>query len=110
MDRKIEYTVVSEHDEDELVKAVNKLLDDGWELYGGVSCALSETDDVRYTMFTQAMTRLLSPGEQAKKRAEEAGKGNIVVSTAVSSGVLDDEMVVKLRKRGNRHIAYRKRP
>lgn len=66
MARKIEYTVVSEHDEDELTKTVNELLDDGWELQGGVSCSLSETDDMRYTVFAQAMTRTLSLAEQVE--------------------------------------------
>ncbi len=57
MNPKVEYRVVSADDEKGLNKVVNALLDEGWELHGGVSCALSETDDVRYTLFAQAMTR-----------------------------------------------------
>lgn len=66
MYQKIEYKIVSASDHDEMAQMVNGLLGDGWELCGGVSCALSGTDDTRYAMFAQAMTRLLSPAEQVE--------------------------------------------
>lgn len=66
MYRRVAYQVVTDDDEEKLVQKVNALLDDGWELQGGISCALSEGDDFRYTIFAQAMTRLLSPAEQVE--------------------------------------------
>lgn len=67
MYQKVEYKIVSANNEEQLTELVNGLLGEGWSLLGGVSCALSETDDVRYTMFAQAMTRLLSPAERQKR-------------------------------------------
>lgn len=41
-------------------KALEKLIDDflflGWQLQGGVSVSLSETDEFRYIEFAQAIT------------------------------------------------------
>jgi hypothetical protein len=57
----MEYIIISNSELIELQIAVNKALVDGWRPAGGVACALSESDDYRYSLFCQALVR--SPAE-----------------------------------------------
>ena len=51
------YYIARGFDLDELTDMVNELLSDGWELRGGVSVSLSESDDFRYSEYCQAVVR-----------------------------------------------------
>jgi len=51
------YYVVNEYLIENLINEVNKLLDQGWELQGGISCSLSESDDYHYTEYCQALIK-----------------------------------------------------
>lgn len=68
MARKIDYKIVASHDKEHLAQKVNELLDDGWELHGGVSCSLSESNEFKYVMFAQAVTRRVNQIKPAKAR------------------------------------------
>ena len=62
----MEYLVISVNDIETLETEVNILLDKGWKLQGGVSCALSESDDYRYERYAQALVYIRG----------DAGSGN----------------------------------
>jgi hypothetical protein len=53
----MDYTIVVEKDPIKFQEKVLALLADGWELQGGVSVALSESDDFKYIIFTQALIK-----------------------------------------------------
>lgn len=64
----VEYEVVTGKTEYQLKRKVNELLNDGYELHAGVSCSLSENDDYRYCLFSQAVVR--------RRKRTVTGKGN----------------------------------
>lgn len=51
----VEYTVVTGDSEENLSQQVNEM--QGWTLWGGVSCALSEDENWYSQLFAQAMIR-----------------------------------------------------
>jgi hypothetical protein len=51
----MKYQILFDDDNNQLAKRVEAWLDAGWELQGGVSVTLSESDDYRYIMFAQAI-------------------------------------------------------
>lgn len=53
-----DYMVVESSTPGELAEAVRKKMADGWQPLGGVSVALSESDDFRYVVYAQAVIRL----------------------------------------------------
>ena len=57
----IKYDVECDDSLDELIKAVNKKLKQGWQLQGGIS---TMTHQPRYTVFYQAMTKETDDDEQ----------------------------------------------
>lgn len=60
--QKIEYVILeSTTSADDLRAVVNAAPTEGWQLQGGVSVALSESDYYRYALYAQAMTRVVQP-------------------------------------------------
>lgn len=63
--RIIDYHILTADTPDELIKLVHhdmgKLTDFDWFPIGGVSVALSESDDYRYVVYAQAMARYELP-------------------------------------------------
>lgn len=55
----MEYIVLNSDDLNALAEVVNHYIKQGWQPLGGVACALSESDEYKYTLFCQAMTRQL---------------------------------------------------
>ena len=53
----MEYTILTSRNKIELSIKVIQFLVDGWELQGGVSCSLSETNDFKYLIYAQAVIR-----------------------------------------------------
>lgn len=53
----MEYTIVADERWENVVARVMELLAEEWQLQGGISCALSESDEYQYTLFAQAMVR-----------------------------------------------------
>jgi hypothetical protein len=51
------YEVVQDPDPAKLATIVEEMMKQGWEPLGGVSCALSESDEFRYKLFAQAMIK-----------------------------------------------------
>lgn len=64
-----DYVILSSHDSSLLQNDVIKMTANGWILHGGVSCALSESDDYRYLLFAQAMVK---PANQPMVRTDKA--------------------------------------
>jgi len=54
---KIEYEIVSDPTQEGVVKETTRLLNLGWELVGGVSVSISESDDYAYTEYAQALRK-----------------------------------------------------
>jgi hypothetical protein len=57
MKRVLEYKIVSDDCPDIMQKAVNDCLRQGWRLLGGISCALSESDEYYYALYAQSLVR-----------------------------------------------------
>lgn len=53
-----DYVVVTAHASDDLETSVRERMAQGWQPMGGVSVALSETDDYRYVVYAQAMIKM----------------------------------------------------
>ena len=53
----MDYTIVVQTDLIEFTKRVLCLLQAGWELQGGVSIAVSESDEYKYTYYAQALIK-----------------------------------------------------
>lgn len=53
----MKYIILESESSIALARAVVKKLEDGWELQGGVSCSVSESDEYRYPIFAQAMMK-----------------------------------------------------
>jgi len=49
------YTVVMDDSFENFLRGVSDLLDGGWELQGGVSVSVTETDDFKYLHYAQAL-------------------------------------------------------
>ena len=58
-DKSMEYTIIESDNTKELILLVNKRLQDGWLLHGGVSTSTAETDDWCYFIASQAMIRAM---------------------------------------------------
>lgn len=55
----MKYQILFEYDWDLLANKVNEVLSEGWQLQGGVSISVSETDERKY-LFAQAIVRQVS--------------------------------------------------
>lgn len=53
----MDYTIVVQTDLIEFTKRVLGLLQAGWELQGGVSISVSESDEYKYTYYAQALIK-----------------------------------------------------
>lgn len=53
-----EYVVVTADTPQELESIVRERMSQGWQPMGGVSVALSESDDFRYVVYAQAMIKI----------------------------------------------------
>ena len=53
----MEYKIVNANCTEYLEEKVNELIKDGWQLQGGVSISLSESDDYMYFDCAQAMIK-----------------------------------------------------
>jgi hypothetical protein len=53
----MEYKIITSNQWEELQKAVQERLDNGWNLQGGVAASLSENDEYCYPLFAQAVVR-----------------------------------------------------
>ncbi len=53
-----EYALITADDPDLLTKQVTQALCEQWQPIGGISVALSESDDFRYVVYAQAVIRL----------------------------------------------------
>ncbi len=49
----MKYNIITSNKVKEVVKKVNELLEDGWDLHGGVVLSITEGEDV----FAQALTK-----------------------------------------------------
>lgn len=57
-----EYVVVTADTPQEIESIVRKRMSQGWQPMGGVSVALSESDDFRYVVYAQAMIKIHMEG------------------------------------------------
>ena len=53
----MEYKIIANNRWEELQKAVQERLDNGWSLQGGVAASLSENDEYCYNLYAQAVVR-----------------------------------------------------
>jgi len=80
----MKYVVFSDESSLSLAERVNRVLneEEGWELQGGVSCSLSESDDFRYTLFAQALI---------KKSAQQAHAAEADSGAPVGAGKINNQ-------------------
>lgn len=60
----LEYDIVFDNDYAQFVTLVNERLQEGWRLRGGVSVSITETDDILYKWFAQAIVRVRQEDKQ----------------------------------------------
>lgn len=60
----VEYTIITDINDENLSRQVNEMLTVGWMLLGGVACSLSQDEDYFFSyLFAQAMIRNKINGE-----------------------------------------------
>ncbi len=64
----MKYHVVTTTNADDLTIMVQAKLDEGWDLHGGVSVSVSESDDCRTVIFAQAMIQFEDTEAEHPKR------------------------------------------
>ena len=57
----MKYDIITADSAKYLGESVNEMLARGWQLQGGVSVSLSETDEYRHQIWAQAMTLAETP-------------------------------------------------
>ena len=58
-----DYIVLEANNSPTLADKVKQFWEKGWELQGGISVSLSESDDYQYTIYAQAMVKREPQGE-----------------------------------------------
>lgn len=102
MDRVIDYIVLSEEYAPFLTDKVREKLSEGWQPLGAASCSISEDDNSKYTLFSQAMVKYAPrvdaiDGQELLERASpDVLMALCELSEAVGKEKLNQESVVAM--------------